>query len=203
MLCDLSMSPEEQMLRAAVLPPDVSAGELLTNLQSTAVLRHGFSGRIFSSRTQEQPDLQTVASGVSPGSGTRPGHHRGQTGPVRRAPTKGLRGHMHPGTGKGLLHGGACAYPGRPRAPARGGRVCCGRAEDRDAAWGWEEGVGGEGGRPKVEGQAEGVGADGPGLCLLSIEPSAPTAPTAVPAGRACGGSPRAIPLCMPRRGRF
>lgn len=28
----LSMSPEEQMLRAAVLPPDVLAGGLLTNL---------------------------------------------------------------------------------------------------------------------------------------------------------------------------
>lgn len=113
----LSMSPEEQMLRAAVLPPDVLAGGLLTNLQSTAVLRHGFNGCIFSLRTQEQPDLQTMTSGVLPGSGHPPRVPPRPDRPVGRAPTRGLRGHTHPGTGKGLPHGGARSHPGRPRGP--------------------------------------------------------------------------------------
>lgn len=163
----LSVSPEEQMLRAAVLPQDVLAGGLLTNLQSAAVLRQGFSGRIFSLKTQEQPTCRLWPWGCCQEVGTRPAQHGGQTGPIGRVPTRGLRGLTHPGTGNFLPHGGARSCPGLVIEHV--GAVSA-AAEQRT------EMQRGDGGRPEVEGQAEGVGADGPGLCRLSTELSAPTA---------------------------
>lgn len=163
----LSVSPEEQMLRAAVLPQDVLAGGLLTNLQSAAVLRQGVSGRIFSLKTQEQPDLQTVALGVLPGSGHPPRAARRPDRPHRKGPNQGPQGSHAPWNREFLPHGGARSCPGLVIEHV--GAVSA-AAEQRT------EMQRGDGGRPEVEGQAEGVGADGPGLCRLSTELSAPTA---------------------------
>lgn len=141
------------MLRAAVLPQDVLAGGLLTNLQSAAVLRQGFSGRIFSLKTQEQPDLQTVALGVLPGSGHPPRAARRPDRPHRKGPNQGPQGSHAPWNREFPAARRSPLMP-RPRDRACGGRVCCGRAEDRDAAWGWGAprgggaGGGGRGRRP-------------------------------------------------------
>lgn len=111
-----------------------SIGRRALKSAEQAALRHGFSGRIFSLKTQEQPDLQTVALAVLPGSGHPPRAARRPDRPHRKGPNQGPQGSHAPWNREGPAAWRSPLAP-RPRAGARGGHVCCGRAEDRDTAW--------------------------------------------------------------------